>query len=132
MNSANYSPGAPSAAKMFATGAGSAALSITAAFLIYIMLEDWPGIVQLLALAAAGLLIGCLLGCVAGSEFSKAIGAGAFAGPLVLWTPVVFVTYGFALLYLPLFILYALVVAFASKAGGALRIQVSAHRRSRL
>ncbi|WP_395404833.1 hypothetical protein ACHMW6_01110 [Pseudoduganella sp. UC29_106] len=107
--------------RLFAAGASSAALSAAAAFLIYVMLEEQPGIVQLAALAAAGVLIGILVGCVAGAGYAKVTGAGAFAGTVVLWTPVVLVTYGFALLYLPLFALYGVLVALASKAGGALR-----------
>ncbi|MES2016854.1 MAG: hypothetical protein V4484_10175 [Pseudomonadota bacterium] len=61
-----------------------------------------------LALLAAGLL-GFTVGCLLGSAFKApwSIAIGAFAASAIMWTPVVIVTYGFALLGLPLLFAYA-------------------------
>jgi hypothetical protein len=59
-------------------------------------------------------LLGFSVGCVLGSRFRTpaplAVGAGALAAALLLYTPVVLATYGFALFGLPLLLLYAVCV----------------------
>jgi hypothetical protein len=60
---------------------------------------------------AAACLLGLTIGCVMGSTFKTAaprpVAIGAFAAALILWLPVVVVTYGFALLGVPLLVAYA-------------------------
>jgi hypothetical protein len=111
----------PSPTKTFALGAGSGIATMLGTFIIYLTTERFPGVVSLTAMVPMGLVIGCLLGLVAGSNLAKAVGIGAFIGILILWTPVVVVTYGFALLALPLLALYSSLVAVGAKVGGALR-----------
>jgi hypothetical protein len=108
----------PSGDRVFFVAVGSAALTMLGAFLIYVLLEKLPGIVQLSALVPLALCLGVGLGRLAGGQTFKAAGVGAFVGMLVLWTPVVFATYGFGLLYLPLLALYALIVSWGAKIGG--------------
>ena len=66
-------------------------------------------------LYALGFLLGCVQGQLFGREHVKAVGYGALAAVLLLWTPIVVVTYGFALLGIPLVIAYAACVAAGAK-----------------
>lgn len=52
---------------------------------------------------------------------------GAFVGISILWTPVVVVTYGFALLALPLLAAFAMLSFFGAKLGANLRANVCTH-----
>jgi len=50
------------------------------------------------------------------------VGMGAFFGLLILWLPVVLVTYGFALIGLPLLVGFGMLVFFGAKIGANFRL----------
>ncbi|NHQ92059.1 hypothetical protein [Janthinobacterium lividum] len=102
-------------------GALSAVLSFLAVFLVYTSFENFPGMVNVLAIAACGLVIGVCQGFLIQRPQHRTIGMATFAGLLILWLPVVFVTYGFALLALPLLAAFALLVFFGARLGSHLR-----------
>jgi hypothetical protein len=64
-----------------------------------------------IAVFLLGFSVGCLLGSAFKASMPWAVGVGAFAATLLMYLPVVFATYGFALLGLPLLVLYAACVA---------------------
>ena len=99
----------------------SAVISFLCAFVNYAGLENYPGVVRLIAIAASALTIGACQGFFHKRPRHGAIGAGAFLGLLVLWSPVVVVTYGFALMSLPLLAIFAMLVFFGAKIGTSLR-----------
>jgi hypothetical protein len=111
----------PDGARSVVLGLSSALLSMGAAYLVYITLENYSGLLHGLAFLVAAFLVGGLLGSLAGTKASQAIGIGAFIGALVLWSPVLLVTYGFALLFLPVLALFAGVVVLGAKVGGRWR-----------
>lgn len=67
------------------------------------------------AVIIAGFLLGFSAGCVLGSAFKNAsplaVGTGAFAAALTMYTPVILATYGIALIGVPVLLLYAACVA---------------------
>jgi NhaP-type Na+/H+ or K+/H+ antiporter len=75
--------------------------------------------------AAAFYLVGLAVGCAHGAMISRAsilaVAAGALGAALVLSTPLILVTYGFALLGTPLVIGYVLVVAAGTYLGMRIR-----------
>ncbi|WP_409026878.1 hypothetical protein OX462_19845 [Janthinobacterium sp. SUN098] len=102
----------------------SATTSIGAAFLAYMYAESLPDVLKVLAVIAAGLLTGILQGIVLGSSWLKTIGISAFLGALVLWTPVVLVTYGFAVVALPLLAAFAAIIWLGGKLGASIAIKL--------
>lgn len=101
--------------------ASSAVANPLAAFIAHTALEDFSGLIQWLAVVMTGLAAGMLEGIFIGRPWHKAIGIGTFIGTLILWSPVVIVTYGFALLALPLLAAFAVLVWFGAKLGNGLR-----------
>jgi hypothetical protein len=110
----------PTLRKLIAVGAASALLSILGALLVYIGMEGSAGAMQLLALVPVAVIVGLLLGVLGGEGSAAAIGVGCFSGLLLLWTPVVVVTYGFALLSVPVIAIYVFIVVRSSKLGASL------------
>lgn len=84
--------------------------SVLCVYFLLFNSEAWPAWAKLGALAAAAFAAGTIQGKLIGGEYVKTAVLGAFLGVLLLWTPVVLVTYGFALLALPLLIAYAAIV----------------------
>jgi hypothetical protein len=110
-------------AKTGLIAAFSAVLNPIAAVLMFTRLENFPGIVRLLAVVVSGLATGISQGFFIGRPWHGAIGIGTFVGALILWSPVVVVTYGFALFWLPLLGAFAIVVYFGAKLGSNLRVR---------
>jgi hypothetical protein len=103
-------------------GITSAAINSSVAFFNYTGLEDFSGIVRLVAIILSALAIGICQGFFVERAGHRAIGIGAFFGLLILNLPVVVVTYGFALMALPLLVAFALLVFFGAKIGADLRL----------
>jgi hypothetical protein len=114
-----------SKAKTVIQGVSSAVVSFFVAYFNYIGLENFPGIARLAAIVSSALLIGMCHGFFIRGLASSAVGFGAFWGRLILWSPVVAVTYGFALMALPLLAAFAVIVFFGAKIGASLRINFS-------
>lgn len=95
-------------------GALSAATSILALWIAFFRLENFSLLIRLAAVVLSGVATGMWLGFFFDRRWHKAISRGAFIGAFILWLPVVAVTYGIALIALPLMLAYAwLVLAFA-------------------
>lgn len=109
-------------------GAFSAVANPVAAFIVHTAFENFSGSVQWLAVVMIGLSTGMLEGIFIGRPWHRTIGIGTFIGTLILWSPVVMATYGFALLALPLLATFAVLVWFGAKLGNNLRAKVSAVR----
>lgn len=109
-------------------GASSAVVNPLTAFVAHTAFENFSGSVQWLAVAMTGLSTGMLEGIFIGRPWLRAIGIGTFIGTLILWSPVVLVTYGFALLALPLLAAFAVLVWFGAKLGNNLRARASVVR----
>ncbi|WGG53218.1 hypothetical protein [Rugamonas sp. DEMB1] len=103
-------------------GITSAVISFLGAYFNYSGLEDFSGIVRLIAIILSALAIGMCQGFIVDRAGHRAIGTGAFFGILILFSPVVVVTYGFALMALPLLAAFALLVFFGAKIGTNLRL----------
>jgi hypothetical protein len=76
--------------------------------------------VGLTGIVGGAILLGFSLGCVLGTRTAGsllAIGLGAFAAALTAWLPVIFVTYGFGLLALPLLGMYGCTGALGAHMG---------------
>lgn len=101
----------------------SAVISLSVAYFNYTMLENFSGIVRLMAIVLSALATGMGLGFFVQAEGQRSVGLGAFLGLLILWSPVVVVTYGFALMAVPLLAGFALLVFFGAKMGTRLRCQ---------
>lgn len=110
-----------SAARTGWIGTLSAILSFLAVFLIYTSLEHFPGTVTVLAIVVCGFVIGLGQGWFVQPPQHRTIGMATFVGLLILWLPVVLVTYGFALLAVPLLAAFALLVFFGARLGNHLR-----------
>ncbi|MCX7294165.1 hypothetical protein [Janthinobacterium sp.] len=104
-------------------GIVSATTSIGAAFLAYMYAEPLPDALKVLTVIAVGLVTGILQGMLLGSSWLKTIGISAFLGALLLWTPVVLVTYGFAVVALPLLAAFAAIVWVGGKLGAGIAIK---------
>jgi Mg/Co/Ni transporter MgtE len=102
-------------------GACGAVANPLAAFIAHTVFEDFSGLVQWLAVVITGLSIGMLEGIFIARPLHRAIGIGTFIGLLIIWSPVVMVTYGFALLALPLLAAFAVLVWLGTKLGNTLR-----------
>lgn len=103
-------------------GISSAILSMLVAFFNYTALEHFSGIVRLIAIVLSALAIGICQGFFVRRSTHTMVGKGAFYGLLLLWSPVVLVTYGFALMALPLLAAFAMLVFFGAKVGAILRL----------
>lgn len=103
-------------------GISSAVLSFFVAFFNYTGLENFSGIIRLAAIVSSALAIGICQGFFVQRSGHRTVGIGAFFGLLILWSPVVMVTYGFALMALPLLVAFAMLVSFGAKIGANLRI----------
>ena len=89
----------------------SAVASALTGLAAYRCFEHLPATIRILGFGAAALAIGLLQGKLFGAAAYKAAGVGAFVGVCVLWTPVVLVTYGFALAGIHYLIAFAGIVA---------------------
>lgn len=103
-------------------GISSAVITFFVAFFNYRSLENFSGIVRLIAIVLSALAIGMCQGFFVQRSGHRALGMGAFFGLLILWSPVVMVTYGFALMALPLLAAFAMLVLFGAKVGANLRL----------
>jgi hypothetical protein len=101
--------------RKYLIGLCSFAVSTPAALLFYWYGENLPGLLRLAGWGVVGVAAGLLLGRLFGPRDYFAVGIGAFIGALLLWTPVVVVTYGFALLGVPFLVAYAATVALGAK-----------------
>jgi len=108
-------------AKTRVIGAFSAVVGFFAAFLVCTSFENFSAVARVSAIVAAALAIGACQGLLFERQWHKAIGIGTFAGMLILWLPVIAVTYGFALLALPLLAAFAVLVFYGAKLGTSLR-----------
>jgi hypothetical protein len=106
-------------------GACGAVANPLAAFIAYTVFEEFPGLAQWLAVAITGLSIGMLEGIFIARPLHRAISLGTFIGLLIMWSPVVLVTYGFALLALPLLAGFAVLVRLGMTLGNSLRPRAS-------
>ena len=73
------------------------------------------GAMTIVAVALLGFSVGCALGSAFRTATALPVALGAFGAALIMWTPVVVVTYGFALLGLPLLIGYAACVGAGAR-----------------
>ncbi len=89
--------------------------SFLGAWASYRFAEGAGGIVTIGAFYVVGFLLGCVHGLVFGRSYVKTVGYGALAAVLLLWAPVVVVTYGFALLGTPLVVAYAAFLAIGAR-----------------
>lgn len=105
----------------FAIALGSAMAGVMSVIGTYVTMQGVSPVIFILVLALVGMLVGGLVGIWAGDKSAKMVGVGAFIGVFIVWLPVVAVTYGFALLALPLLVLYALIMAIGSKFANILR-----------
>jgi amino acid transporter len=103
-------------------GICSAVITLLVAFFNYRGLENFSGIVRLVSIVSSALVIGICQGFFVQRSDHRALGMGAFFGLLILWSPVVMVTYGFALMALPLLAAFAMLVFFGAKVGANLRL----------
>jgi hypothetical protein len=103
-------------------GITSAVISFLGAYFNHTGLEDFSGMVRLVAIILSALAIGMCQGFIVERAGHGAIGIGAFFGLLILFSPVVVVTYGFALMALPLLAAFALLVFFGARIGTNLRL----------
>lgn len=97
-------------------------VSILVAFFNCTSLENFFGIVRLVAIVLSALAIGIFQGFFVRRSAHRIVARGAFFGLLLLWSPVVLVTYGFALMALPLLAAFAMLVFFGAKVGAILRL----------
>ena len=104
-------------------GISSAVISLFVGFFNYAGLENFSGIVRLVAIVLSALAIGVCQGFFVQRAGHRAVGMGAFFGLLILWLPVVVVTYGFALMALPLLAAFSMLVFFGAKVGAHLRLK---------
>ena len=111
-------------AKTRLIGAFSAVVSFFAAFFVCTSFENFSGMVRVSAVVAAALAIGACQGLFIERQWHKAVGLGTFVGMFILWLPVIAVTYGFALLALPLLAAFAVLVFYGAKLGARLRKNV--------
>lgn len=81
--------------------------SLFAVWTTYRYAEPAGGVKLLCAFYIVGFLLGCVHGLLFGRNNAKIVGYGAFVAVLLLWTPVMFVTYGFAIIGIPFLIAYA-------------------------
>ncbi|MBA5604443.1 hypothetical protein H3H36_03590 [Duganella sp. FT3S] len=109
-------------------GVFSAVVNPLIAFIVHTAFENFSGSAQWLVVVMIGLSTGMLEGIFIGRPWHRTIGIGTFIGTLILWSPVVMATYGFALLALPLLATFAVLVWFGTKLGNNLRAKVSAVR----
>lgn len=77
------------------------------AYLSFLLLDDFPDVLRIVGIIVAGFAAGMAQGALFGASCGIPIGVGAMFGAMLLWTPVVIITYGFALLGLPLLLAYA-------------------------
>jgi uncharacterized membrane protein len=108
-------------AKTGLIGALSAVLSFLAVFLIYMSFDNFSAMVNLFAIVLCGLGIGIIQGFFIKRPQHRTIGIATFVGILILWLPVVLVSYGFALLALPLLAAFAMLVFFGARLGAHFR-----------
>ncbi|MBA5639104.1 hypothetical protein H3H37_18755 [Duganella sp. LX20W] len=104
-------------------GISSAAITFVVAFANHAGLENFPGIVRLVAIVLSALAIGLIQGFFVQRARHRTIAIGAFFGLLILWSPVIVMTYGFALMGLPFLAAFAILVFFGAKAGANLRLK---------
>lgn len=95
------------ALKTVLAGAAGFVVCLSAGLLLVPSTGLVNGFVLVAAFAACAAGAGMVLGRVFGSGYANSIGVGAMLALLLLWTPVVFVTYGFALAGIPILIAYA-------------------------
>jgi hypothetical protein len=105
-------------------GVFSTVVSLLTVFINYTCLENFSGTVRICAIVASALAIGICQGFFFERVWHKVIGIGTFVGISILWTPVVVVTYGFALLYLPLLAAFAILAFFGARLGANLRANI--------
>ena len=101
------------AARSLIAGAASFACSCVLVLCVYWVLEESGRWVVSSGIYAAGFFLGCAFAYLFSPGRSVSIGVGAFLAVAVLWTPVVLTTMGFALVAVPLLVLYALLVVLA-------------------
>ena len=101
-------------------GIASAAISLFVAYCNYIALENFSGTVRLFAIVLSALVVGVCQGVFVQRAEHRAVGMGAFFGLLALWLPVIVVTYGFALMALPLLAAFAMLVFYGARIGARL------------
>lgn len=100
----------------------SAAISLFIAYCNYIALENFSGTIRLFAIVLSALAVGVCQGIFVQRDKHRAVGIGAFFGLLTLWLPVIVVTYGFALMALPLLAAFAMLVFYGARIGASLRL----------
>ena len=105
--------------RTLAAAAAGLVATPTCAVLFFTHADPLPGWGRIAGLVALAPLLGVVLGKLFGRGAFLPIGAGAFAGLLVIWAPVVVVTYGFALMGVPLLAAYAGCVALGVRFSGA-------------
>jgi hypothetical protein len=93
-------------------------LNAVACYFLYRYSEHQPGWLRLMEWVAVGGLAGVVFGRIFGRGHHRTIGAGAFAGMLLLWTPVVLNTYGFALIAVPILMAYGVIAGLGARHGG--------------
>lgn len=103
-------------------GITSAVISFLVGFFNYTGFENYSGTVRLAAIILSALAIGMCQGLFVERAAHRTIGVGAFFGLLILFSPIIVVTYGFALMALPLLAAFALLVFFGAKIGANLRL----------
>lgn len=83
--------------------------------------EGWPGLVRLGGFAVTGFAAGLAQGRLFGSAYARHIAVGAFVGLLILWIGPTIISYGFALLFVPVLAVYAWVIGYGARCSYWLR-----------
>jgi tetrahydromethanopterin S-methyltransferase subunit F len=96
------------------SAASSFLSSLFGVWITYRYAEGIGTVVVTCAFYIVGILLGCANGLLFGRNSAKTIGYAALFAVLLLWTPVVLATYGFALIAIPLVIAYAACVYFGA------------------
>jgi hypothetical protein len=103
-------------------GTVSAVVGFLVAYFVQISFEHLTLPLRWVVMLVSALAAGAFQGLLFGQSWPKVIGIGSFVGLLVLWSPVVVVTYGFALAAVPLLAAIALLVFFGARLGAKFRV----------
>lgn len=103
------------------TALSSALITCIVAVLNYFWLENYSGMIRLVVIVMSALASGVCQGLFVDDRSLRATGFGAFFGLLVLMSPVIAATYGFALMSLPLLAMLAMLVFFGAVGGRTFR-----------
>ena len=104
-------------ARSIAAASTSFVASFVLAWATYRFLQSFGGAAIAVCAYLGAFALGALLGLLFGRQHVRGLAFGAFVAVALLWTPVVLVTYGFALAGFPLLVIFAACLAFGAWLG---------------